>query len=45
MRGALKAVDAAYCGVGDLEGTGENMASVIVQVQEALSYEVSYAEG
>lgn len=34
---ALKAVDEAYCGVGDFEGTGENMTSVIVQAREALS--------
>lgn len=33
---ALQAVDAAYCGVGDTQGTGENMASVIVEVRQAL---------
>lgn len=35
LREALEATDKAYCGVGDFEGTGENMATVIVSVRQA----------
>lgn len=36
MRAALEATSRAYQGVGDFEGTGENMAGVIDQVRAAL---------
>lgn len=37
MREALDNTSNAYCGVGDFEGTGENMTSVIMQVRKALA--------
>lgn len=37
LRKLLKLVQAAYCGVGDLEGTGERMVVIMPQIDQALA--------